>query len=109
GKPVAGGTYPALIWKAFMEQAVPYRKATVTAFDAPAAPSSTAARVVLRDGKLERDNGICRGPAPVQLFVTAEVDTADCKPNEVDVPDVRGVTLEAAKERLAGQPLTPRI
>ena len=25
GQPVAGGTYPALIWKAFMEKALPYR------------------------------------------------------------------------------------
>ena len=25
GRPVAGGTYPALIWKAFMEKALPYR------------------------------------------------------------------------------------
>ena len=27
GRPVAGGTYPALIWKAFMEKALPYRQA----------------------------------------------------------------------------------
>jgi beta-lactam-binding protein with PASTA domain len=92
-----------------MEHAVPYRDTTVTAFDPPAAPSSTPATVVLRDGRLQRDNGVCRDTATVQLFVTAEPRTADCKPNEVDVPDVTGATLAAAKERLAGQPLLARV
>jgi beta-lactam-binding protein with PASTA domain len=35
--------------------------------------------------------------------------TADCKPNEVDVPHVVGFTLAAAKRRLAEQPLTPTL
>ena len=26
GHPVAGGTFPALIWKAFMQKAIPYLK-----------------------------------------------------------------------------------
>ena len=32
GKPVVGGTYPALIWKAFMTKALAYRKLTPTSF-----------------------------------------------------------------------------
>src|SRR5262249_50859083 len=35
--------------------------------------------------------------------------TAPCKPNEVEVPDVRGATLEAAKTRLIGQPLLSTV
>jgi beta-lactam-binding protein with PASTA domain len=35
--------------------------------------------------------------------------TANCKPNEVDVPDLIGQPVQAAQARLAGQPLTPSI
>ena len=35
--------------------------------------------------------------------------TADCKPNEVDIPSVVGMTISRAKRRLAAQPLTPNI
>jgi serine/threonine-protein kinase len=33
--------------------------------------------------------------------------TADCKPNEVDVPRLVGATLAEARQMLAAQPLTP--
>jgi beta-lactam-binding protein with PASTA domain len=65
----------------------------------------SAAQVVLRDGKLRRDNGVCRNTVSVELFVTSPLEAADCKPNEVDVPDVVGETLAAAQARLDGQPL----
>jgi serine/threonine-protein kinase len=45
----------------------------------------------------------------VELFATSPLETADCKPNEVDVPNVRGATLAAAKERLEGQPLVATV
>jgi beta-lactam-binding protein with PASTA domain len=35
--------------------------------------------------------------------------TADCKPNEVDVPRVVGMSLARAKLRLGAQPLTPNV
>jgi penicillin-binding protein 1A len=105
GRPVAGGTYPALIWKAYMEKALAYSKYLTRSFPAPAYQSTAPAIVVNRDRKLRRDNGNCRNTVAVQLYVTAELETADCKPNEVDVPDVRGITLAEAKKRLEGQPL----
>ncbi len=109
GDPVAGGTYPALIWKAYMEKALPYRNPATHAFPAPAYPYSSPALVVNRDRQLRRDNGNCRSTVAVELFVTAELDVADCKPNEVDVPDVTGITLAEAKERLDGQPLLATV
>ena len=45
GKPVVGGTYPALIWKAFMTKALAYRKLTPTSF-----PSALDRLLVARDG-----------------------------------------------------------
>jgi membrane peptidoglycan carboxypeptidase len=109
GRSVAGGTYPALIWKAFMEKALPYRKLTPTPFPAPSLPYSSPAPVLFRSGRLQRDNGICKGTNVVQLFSTASVPLADCKPNEVQVPDVRGTLLARAEARLLRQPLRARV
>jgi penicillin-binding protein 1A len=109
GRSVAGGTYPALIWKAFMEKALPHRKLTPTPFPAPSVPYSSPATVLFRSGQLVRDNGYCKGTNVVQLFSTAAVPLADCKPNEVEVPDVRGTLLARAKARLLRQPLRARV
>ena len=106
GEPVAGGTFPALIWRTFMERAL--KRKPVVEF-APA-PSLYAAprRVVWRDGGLRLDNGYCRETEEVQYLVGfGPGRTADCKPNEVDVPDVVGAKLADAKEQLAEQPLVP--
>lgn len=109
GRSVAGGTYPALIWKAFMEKALPHRELTPTSFPAPSVPYSSPASVVFRSGQLVRDNGYCKGTNVVQLFSTAAVPLGDCKPNEVEVPDVRGTLLARAKARLLRQPLRARV
>jgi membrane peptidoglycan carboxypeptidase len=109
GHAVAGGTYPAQIWKAFMEKALPYRKLTPTPFPTPSIPYSTPASVLFRADQLERDNGQCRGTNTVQLFTDVAVPTASCKPNEVQVPDVRGALLAKAKARLLEQPLLTRV
>jgi penicillin-binding protein 1A len=109
GGSVAGGTYPALIWKAFMEKALRYRKLTPTAFPAPSLPYASPATVLFRANRLERDNGACKGTNVVEIFSDAAVPTANCKPNEVEVPDVRGSLLAAAKARLLEQPLLTRV
>src|SRR5207253_7568428 len=103
------GTYPALIWKAFMQQALPYRKLTPSPFPTPSVPYSSPAAVVFRAGQLMRDNGYCKGTNLVQLFSSAPVPLADCKPNEVEVPDVRGTLLARAEARLLRQPLRARV
>jgi penicillin-binding protein 1A len=110
GQPVAGGTFPAMIWKAFTEsalKALPGGK-EVQYFDPPPADYGNSVQVVWRDGKLERDNGNCRDIATLEFFPGDEPQRlANCKHNEVEVPNVVGYTLAAARARLEGQPLTP--
>ena len=115
-QPVEGGTYPALIWKAFMEKALAYLATTrlqqraSTPFPTASVPYSTPATVVYdySRSRLELDNGNCRGALPIDFFGgMAPTAVATCKPNEVDVPDVRGETLddgEGAPARPAAPP-----
>jgi penicillin-binding protein 1A len=109
GSPVVGGTYPALIFKTFMQNALRYLRAAPDGFPAPPARYVGTQAVVLRHGRLVRDNGYCRGTRTVAFFGDATTPVADCKPNEVDVPRVVGERLAAARARLAAQPLTPSV
>jgi beta-lactam-binding protein with PASTA domain len=66
--------------------------------------------VTIRDGRLLLDNGYCRSTTEIVYFGdSGPHNTASCKPNEVDVPNVVGQTLAAAETRLRGQPLTPQL
>ena len=108
GSPVAGGTYPALIWKAFMSKALPYLNDQPESFPAPPYLSASPAAVVNRNGQLERDNGLCKNTYDMEFYGgQAPPRVADCKRDEVEVPNVVGETLAAARQRLEGQPLTP--
>jgi penicillin-binding protein 1A len=110
GKPVAGGTFPALIWKSFMEKALPALHDDPESFPAPQTPSTEPRRLVLRDGIWQLDNGNCRDTVLVSYFDGSPSQrTANCKPNEVDVPNVVGDTYDEANVRLAAQPLTPVV
>jgi penicillin-binding protein 1A len=108
GDAVAGGTFPALIWKTFMERALAYLKEPPQDFPSVSLPYSVPRNVVYRDGQLELDNGNCRNPK-LLLYFTGErpARTADCKVNEVEVPRLVGQTLGQARARLAAQPLMP--
>jgi penicillin-binding protein 1A len=110
GEPVAGGTYPALIWKSFMERALPYLGKQPEAFASPPLDSASPRMVVERDGRIQLDNGLCRSAREIVYFAGfGPRTTADCKVNEVEVPRVIGQPLRAAKARLARQPLTPEV
>jgi penicillin-binding protein 1A len=110
GDAVAGGTLPALISKGFMEKALPYLKDGPQSFPAPSVPGALTRRLVLRDGTFQLDNGLCRNTIQVAYFDgRSPAKTANCKPNEVEVPNVVGDTYEAARARLAAQPLTPVV
>ncbi len=110
GHTVEGGTFPAEIWKAFMEKAISYRRYDHSTFPTANVPYASTARVIFRDGRLQLDNGNCRGAATLEFFSgKTPAATAPCKPNEVEVPDVRGATLEDAKTRLIGQPLLSTV
>ena len=110
GDPVAGGTYPALIWKSFMETALRYKNQAPLSFPAPNTPGSETRRLVLRDGTYQLDNGLCRNTISVQYFSgRVPVKKANCKPNEVEVPNVVGSSYDNAKAQLDAQPLTPVV
>jgi penicillin-binding protein 1A len=79
GKPVAGGTYPALIWKSFMEQALPALHDDPKPFPNGELPASAPRRLVLRDGRWHESNGNCRNAIEVVFFQgTPEQPTANC-------------------------------
>jgi penicillin-binding protein 1A len=106
GEPVAGGTFPARIWKSFMEWAVQYLEQEPGYFDSPSLSYAVPVNVVQRGGRLMVDNGQCRSVKSVWIFSgDGPGRTADCKPNEVQVPRLVGSTLDEAKWRLAAQPL----
>jgi penicillin-binding protein 1A len=110
GEPVAGGTYPAQIWKTFMQSALRYLHAEPDSFPAPSVPYAAPQLVVFRDGRLQVDNGNCRAPKQV-FFFSGEVPKrrAGCKPNEVEVPRLIGLRIGQARRRLTAQPLTPAV
>jgi penicillin-binding protein 1A len=109
GEAVAGGTFPALIWKSFVERALPYLHDEPEGFPYVSIPYSAPKLVVYRHGQLELDNGNCHQPRQLLYFEgRGPARTADCKVNEVDVPQVIGNTVAEANARLAAQPLTPQ-
>jgi penicillin-binding protein 1A len=106
GEAVAGGTFPALIWKSFMDSALKHLEEEPAYFDPPSLTYATPYSVVQRGGRVLIDNGVCREAKTVYYFSGQEPEReARCKPNEVEVPRVVGSTLAEAKERLAAQPL----
>ena len=110
GSPVVGGTYPALIFKTFVEQAAKQRDIQPESFPYPQSLYASPRSVVLRDGRLQLDNGYCKDTTSLVLYASASsLPTADCKLNEVDVPNVVGQSVAEAKAQLEAQPLTPAV
>jgi penicillin-binding protein 1A len=112
GSPVAGGTFPALIWKSFAESALKAlgQEGAPRTFSSPPYLSTVARRIAWRDGTVQLDNGYCRDTQEVVYFSGfGPARTANCKPNEVEVPRVIGQKLAAAEARLQAQPLTPQL
>ncbi|MEJ7793202.1 MAG: PBP1A family penicillin-binding protein [Gaiellaceae bacterium] len=114
GEPVTGGTFPALIWKTFAERALEHMDAEPEYF--PATPSLlTESRLVSKrltpaGERLLIDNGQCPSRREVVYFEgNAPTSVANCRDNEVQVPDVRGQELADAEDRLDAQPLTPEL
>jgi penicillin-binding protein 1A len=110
GKPVAGGTFPALIWKSFMERALPYLHDPPETFPSATIPYASPKNVTYRDGRIQLDNGYCRDTQSIDYFGdSGPSHTANCLPNEVDVPNVVGEPVDKAKTVLAGQPLAATV
>ena len=66
--------------------------------------------VVRRGDRLLLDNGLCRSRKEVVYFAgKGPSRTANCLENEVEVPDVRKLTLAEAQARVEAQPLTAEL
>ena len=110
GRAVAGGTFPAQIWKTFMQSALTALRSAPEGFATPPYLSVATQRVTYRDGRIQLDNGNCRDTTLVVYFTgRGPATTANCKLHEVDVPNVVGWRLAAARVRLEAQPLTPQL
>jgi len=110
GRPVAGGTLPALIWKEFAGAALARLGDEPEVFPpAPLLPVQER-RVVFRGGSWRLANPYCRTPRTVVYFAgRGPTRDAGCLPNEVAVPSVVGQSEAAATARLAQQPLAAKI
>ncbi|MDX6503246.1 MAG: penicillin-binding protein, partial [Gaiellaceae bacterium] len=117
GKAVAGGTFPADIFKRFMGKAFPYLGKTEpegnwspASLPSPSYGYASPKLVTFRDGKWLLDNGNCRSTESILYFSGyGPSRTAPCKPNEVDVVDVIGARRGDAIARLLQQPLKARV
>jgi penicillin-binding protein 1A len=112
GEPVAGGTFPAEIWHTFVQEALKrdIEHPEPKTFPSTYVPYASPREVVFRDGKLQVDNGNCYSPKAVLFFSGQEPKkNANCRPNEVDVPDTVGQPVQLARSRITGQPLTPSV
>jgi penicillin-binding protein 1A len=103
GEPVAGGTLPALVWKAFVTRAL-------DGVDDEGLPLPTylpyEVRTVVDRGGWKLDNGYCPGTRAIAYLAgRAPTETATCYANEVSVPLVIGRTLDSARRELASVPL----
>jgi membrane peptidoglycan carboxypeptidase len=110
GRAVAGGTFPAQIWKTFMQSALKDLHAEPESFEPPPPLFASSRYVVMRDGRLQLDNGICRNAFQVVVFSEGGPEqTANCRTNEVQVPDLVGVPVDEARSILRAQPLRPLV
>ncbi len=108
GKAVTGGTFPALIWKSFVEKALQGEE--VQGFPYPTVPYAAPKLVTRRGDKLLLDNGLCRSREEIVYFAgKGPTKTANCLVNEVEVPDVRRLTAAEAQIRVEAQPLTAQF
>ena len=108
GHPVAGGTFPALIWKTFMEHALPYLHedagvVPVAARSRTASPSD----VVSRDGQLAaRQRRLPQRATPCSSSPGGAGTDGGLQAERGDVPHVVGSTLatrEGAARRAAAR------
>ena len=110
GMPVAGGTLPAQIWKAFMTAADTQANLEPEQFPATPYLGAQEKRIVWRGGSYKLDNGYCPGTRVVAYFDGRGPATqAECYANEVTVPLVIGKTVDAANDTLAQKPLGSEV
>ena len=110
GEPVSGGTFPALIWKTFAERALEQEGEEPELFESPPVLGTAPKYVARRGTRLLLDNGLCPTRFEVVYFEgMGPQRPANCHPDEVEIPDVRGQRVDAAERRLGEQPLTAEV
>jgi penicillin-binding protein 1A len=110
GEPVAGGTYPALIWRSFTKGALAHLEEAPEFFEPPVYEAVVPEQVVYRGDRWLRDNGNCRDAQTIVYFAGQEPQAqAPCKLNEVDVPSVVGARRPLAERKLLSMPLQPEV
>jgi hypothetical protein len=93
-----------------MESALKAIGAQPASFPSPPYLSVVSKRVTYRDGRIELDNGRCRDVSMLVYFSGhGPSQTASCRVNEVEVPNVVGARLDDARVRLGAQPLTAQV
>ena len=108
GEAVTGGSFPAEIWKAFAAAAL--KGDEPASFALPPLRSTEPKLVVRRGERLLLDNGICDIRTEVVYFAArGPHGSANCRENEVEIPNVVGQSLAAAESRLTAQPLTAEV
>src|SRR5690348_14905910 len=93
-----------------MESALPYLHDPPESFPSATIPYASPKNVTYRDGRIQLDNGYCRDTESIDYFGdSGPSHTANCLPNEVNVPNVVGEPVDRAKTVLAGQPLAATV
>ena len=103
GRPVAGGTLPAQIWKTFMTAAPTQQQGSTRAVRPDAVPPGAGAADRLAGRLVQaRQRLLPRARASSRTSRAAgRPPQAECYANEVTVPLVVGMTVDAANARLA--------
>ncbi len=110
GEAVAGGTYPALIFRTFMKEALAELGEEPEYFPSRPYPYAATYRVAQRDGRWLLDNGECGDARSIVYFVGSEpTGSAGCGDGEVEVPVVVGAKQLDAEARLADVSLLGEI
>ena len=104
GEPVAGGTLPAMIWKAFVEKTEEDAVAVVRLAPVPRWRVDLGRPPRRASGSSTTATAADRVSSPTSP-AKAPTTEADCKPNEVSVPLVVGMTKAGAEATLQAQPL----
>ncbi len=109
GDPVAGGTYPALIFRTFTKYALAHLEERPAGFPEATYGYGVPTQVTLRNGELQQDNGKCSDVRTMVFFEGGAPPVANCRPNEVEVPSVLQANEADAVRLLAGQQLSPHV
>ena len=104
---MTGGSFPALIWKSFVEKALEGKRAQGFPFRAPVRGGE--ARRPPRRPAHARQRPLQGATEVVYFAGTGPTKSANCLENEVQVPDVRRLALADAQARVEAQPLTAEL